>query len=348
MKIAICGTPSPLTYWFGHLVRAVVTQALGEPSFIGAGALSEAPAGWADQREAPLLWQTSVPERPLCDLMRETFDRVFIVADRPEDVAGYLRLGHNLSLWESLRFTSQSFSCLANLVGADRAVAVGGALYARTVEDAVESVCHALDVAATPAMAEQLLGPPAAPDDHMTFGSVLSRIAKARAPGAYWDDASDEERALVERTIGLYGETLAGARQIRFTWTIPMFLAVDRKGVALATPIGRMIDLTGPARVLLYGPFLHLPVGRWRLIAYIDIAENVSGNFLQMEVVSGLTDIAKVTAKLPAGGSFKFEMAFSVREPREPLQFRMHILEGAIEGALSLVGVELWNIVDGA
>jgi hypothetical protein len=62
---------------------------------------------------------------------------------------------------------------------------------------------------------------------------------------------------------------------------------------------------------------------------------------LKIEMMNGHDVIAQSLGPLPAEGSFVASIAGRIAEPREPLQIRLSIQQGAIEGALALGPVEM-------
>ena len=130
----------------------------------------------------------------------------------------------------------------------------------------------------------------------------------------------------------------------RFRWTRGVFLGVDQVGLPTNKLPAEWIDLTGPARILFYGPYFHLPVGAWGANISFAVDKNLSGNMLFAEVISGSKVIVTSTFPLPKTGAFEFTIPFEVTEPRDPVQIRMTILEGAIEGLLSLKDVTIFRM----
>ncbi len=95
------------------------------------------------------------------------------------------------------------------------------------------------------------------------------------------------------------------------------------------------IDLTGPARFIYYGPYFALPGGRWVAELVIEVSDCFSDNQIAIDVVSGGV-LAAVKAKLPARGIYSCELAFDIRAPSNPIEIRLQLLTGAIEGVLML------------
>ena len=77
--------------------------------------------------------------------------------------------------------------------------------------------------------------------------------------------------------------------------------------------ISRPVALLGRARVLIYGPLRRLPGGRWQARVVFKVSENISGNQLKVDLVSG--DIVfQGACALPPDGRFEFSFNFEVRD----------------------------------
>jgi len=107
------------------------------------------------------------------------------------------------------------------------------------------------------------------------------------------------------------------------------------------TPVPVMVDLTGGARVISYGPYAFLPPGSYRvtfLVGLSDDSRSMPFSFLAIQH-QGATTVAQARWKSPGGGifegSFQLEHVFC----NEPLEIVLRCEEGAIEGRLALVQI---------
>jgi len=97
--------------------------------------------------------------------------------------------------------------------------------------------------------------------------------------------------------------------------------------------------MVGRARYLVLGPYFHLPRGEWKVRVEIEVTHNESGNHIRSELVSGDAVVAAIHAPLPKEGVFAFDMTLTVLEPFLPIDVRIYMLYGAIEGTFLLRGV---------
>ena len=145
--------------------------------------------------------------------------------------------------------------------------------------------------------------------------------------------------ALAADALQGYEHLLAGHAAHTFSWPSSVFLSAEEKGAPVAGPI----SLMGGARCFLYGPYFHLPAGRWKATADFSVADNGSGNRLKLDVFTDQV-VFEGSCPLPAQGSFRLSVTFEVTEPRLPVQLRFFNEDGAIEGQFDLHEVSISRV----
>jgi hypothetical protein len=161
------------------------------------------------------------------------------------------------------------------------------------------------------------------------FDHLSGRLAK-----------SQEEAELVATFARDYDVILRKSKVRDVTWPRAIFLKVEPRDAPLDGPV----SLLGPARFLTYGPYLHLPAGEWRATVEIEAADCYSENRLSIDVCAAGVVIAAVTTTLPAFGVFACDMQFRLDDPMSPVESRLRLLTGAIEGQLLLRSVRFRRI----
>jgi hypothetical protein len=101
-----------------------------------------------------------------------------------------------------------------------------------------------------------------------------------------------------------------------------------------------MIDLTGPARCLLFGPYLCLPRGLWVVNFIVGFSDDALGMPFRIEVCGGSAILGAAIIKPIASGIFTAAISFSV-SLNEPIEIRLFSMEGAIEGRVGFVRARL-------
>jgi hypothetical protein len=127
---------------------------------------------------------------------------------------------------------------------------------------------------------------------------------------------------------------------LRIIWPGDVFTVADHPDQRA----GERISLAGGARCLVYGPYLHLPRGAWSARIVVDLDETTRDQSFAVEIVAKDV-IASVSTRPPSPGLFAIHLAFMVEKPEIPLEIRISLQNGAIEGAVSLLRVELSKVV---
>lgn len=126
-----------------------------------------------------------------------------------------------------------------------------------------------------------------------------------------------------------------GARAL--IWPAGLF----QEGIPPFRPATALMDLTGPARILFFGPYINLPEGFWVAEVRFRVAGNRSGNSLRFEVAASNEVVASSRIVLPLQGAFSTRIAFESTRADVPFEIRAILMEGAIEGDFQLVDVAL-------
>ncbi len=161
-------------------------------------------------------------------------------------------------------------------------------------------------------------------------------------------DLHDPEPQLTGQALALTRQVLApmlalatGAACGPIVLPLTCFYSGDQPGEQ-ASPI---MDTTGPARVLYYGPYFHLPPGRWRVDVQLFFPNDVPASMLAAEVL-GSTKLARVEFRPTHGGLFQASMNLTVDRPEERIEFRLWLLSGTISGQLGLRQIVLTHVGD--
>ena len=342
--IAICGTPSPLTRWVAHSAHRMASAAWGAHVFSGANTEEQFLDALGESTGGPFILLTDVPTRALMDRIVGTFDKILLVEDDPVDVIGFVHAERSVEVWQSVTIASQSLTTLNYLREKLSLPELRRNFYSLELGVAERAIGGYLGIEAVEALPGRPAGGIGITAEATVLSAILAEISHAKTPGGYFPEVGPIERDVIAAACRHLENIVRGSSYTRAEWPISLFLTCDKKGQPQWQHYSDPIDLTGPARTLLYGPYLHLPVGRWILNGSLSVIGNDSRNVIQIDINSGELGLAKVKAPLPAEGDFSFEIDFAVDEPREPMQLRIHILEGAIEGTLFLSSVKMSRV----
>lgn len=162
----------------------------------------------------------------------------------------------------------------------------------------------------------------------------VSLSAKLRQNTRDLPEPNDDDRDVIAQVLGGFYEHLGQPTPGETIWPRQCFLLGDQPNSAV--PVA--IDVTGRARIIFYGPYLHLPRGHWKARVLIGFSRDIRGMPFSIEAHSTeLLGKARVFAEI--GGIFEFEFTARVAAPHEPIEIRIMNEQGAIEGHMGLISV---------
>jgi hypothetical protein len=191
----------------------------------------------------------------------------------------------------------------------------GGALLVRRTPD--------LDLAATRRAIASHLGLPVPP------GPLAAESAVDLAAGT--PALSGQPLALLRQVLIPLQDFATDAASGPIVWPLACFYNGDQVN-ELAPPL---IELAGPARVLYYGPYFHLPRGRWRVDVQFFFSSEARNAPLAVEVTDSDT-LARVSMRPTRGGVFQASFPLAVTQPEKQIEVRVWLMRGAIEGQVGL------------
>ena len=335
MLFQVLGTPSSLSYACCALIQALADTNQGGHTLIQAVFLDDVRRVWAQIDRAnprPIILFSDCPSSALVTLVASTRMPCLVVLDDFDEAVFQVIETRDMALAETLRFVTQSY-CSLDACRGDGVLLVTAKDGRRPLREVLTRIAAHFGVEEpVEAASKTLLALGYAEDAPVT---LLHHIAKAglRLTSATSEAvrADAEGVAIVKLMASQYEGVGAGRGGRRIEWPTEMFLDWDRPGSFLTGPI----DMLGPARFIICGPYLHLTIGGWNAEVVIELLDNASGNRLGVDVFSGVI-LSGVTMPLPPCGVFTFSIPFRVDDPFLPVELRFQLLEGAIEGRLAL------------
>lgn len=126
-----------------------------------------------------------------------------------------------------------------------------------------------------------------------------------------------------------------GGKRYEISWPFGLFLSGD----AIGSPAPIVSDITGSARVLYYGPYLHVPDGKWLMRTIVGFSEGIEDMSFMLELLRAHNVIASGWIEPQRKGLFKVEMEVDLQVAEHPLEARLHSRTGAIGGLIGLAMV---------
>ena len=150
-----------------------------------------------------------------------------------------------------------------------------------------------------------------------------------------------EQKIVLRKLANAYEVMLRPQRIAVISWPVETLTNAET-----GSPVSGPIELTGPGRLLTFGPYLYLPKGRWKVSIIFSTANNVSGNIFMLDIFSPTTQavLAVGHLTLPVSGTFSTSLLIEVESALNALELRTFMPTGAIEGVLELVEIS-WQLI---
>ncbi|TAL81486.1 MAG: hypothetical protein EPN75_03995 [Beijerinckiaceae bacterium] len=336
MLFTVVGVPSPFALWAIPALKMLIEIGVGDFDFIHLSTVEQLRNDWQNRKTEHVLLFTDCPESELAQILSRNGNPTIFLREDPLQVAAHCEAQVPRESIAATRITTLSFATLHDI-----ALKCPNLKFSSYNPDSGELIRSFAEFFSIPLTEDQFseiirrLGTPPQMtpknDHHLTVSGAASHGSLQKV------SAIDDLAGCLTPFASIFNREAVNT----FDWPITVFLGTDKYGAPSNDQIEKKIDLTGPARILFYGPYFHLPPGKWEIIASFHVAGNLSGNALLIEVLSGLNVIAKGTFLLPIKGTYGFTIRFPVFEPREPIQLRASLSYGAIEGVFSLGEVKI-------
>jgi hypothetical protein len=254
--LCIFGVSTPLLHAAVSILKGALESLGGACALVAGNTVEGMRDGWVARRAASpasIIFTSDSPDDATVELFLRSGARVIVAVEDFVESAVYLRSARGLSTPEALRFLTQTLATLAPALTHEGALL----LNSRHADAPLASLLGpAFDFIGRPDLdvdaALRHIG--AKRDD------TLRHYAATHFPSPAADPPPADELATI-RALALPYQQLAHGRPMgAAAWPLELFLDWDRPGCFLRGPI----DLTGPARFIVCGPYLHLPIGRWR------------------------------------------------------------------------------------
>jgi hypothetical protein len=317
----VYGLPGPRTRSAAEALQAIAQIALRQCGAVIVNSISD----WDEACAAPenLIAIIQYPSPELCAHIADCAVPSLIVVDSPLHAVALLAADQNSDI-QSVRTVSASAACLAQMLG-------------RELADIRLANTNGLDAF--------IIGV-----DERSDGEIgseeLERVESHVRELSRLDDASHYRSTIAppaQSLIVLSEAVLPRSYDLeptgpdyRVAWPGSLFFLGD----APDTPMRAPVDLCGPARCLLYGPYLHLPAGCWSASVTVALAGCAGPRSFSLEAVCQDV-LAKGQFYCQGSGTFETHLEFSHGNPHVPLELRLFLDSGEIYGSLTSFEIKL-------
>ena len=160
----------------------------------------------------------------------------------------------------------------------------------------------------------------------------VASVSKAAEDGrAMLEKRSPLENELIDFLASQYDAIAEGRPLETLEWPVYALLRPEFPDRLTIGPI----DLTGPARHVYFGPYFALPAGAWSAEIALEVQDCYSDNHIAVDVFADRI-LSILRAQLPPSGVYGCQVRFEIEDPSKPVEIRMQLLTGAIEGVMQL------------
>lgn len=334
------GMPGVMSSWGVAALHAAAREAFGEYAVISTDTVEDLRQHVQSRTKEHAVLVSQFPEAKLSELILRVNLPFMLFLENPVDAVSYLARSTGQQDFALVRAVSASLACLEPFAHASAALVmrrndVGGRggidMLLKRIDEhfnidlTLDQITSALQHVGMTASGEKL--PVTPPKLEEAAAAVIAGYVPPREDGSELSGSLREavKKVLLPLEIGrgdVSGQPIS--------WPRAAFFSGDRPGGSLDDSL----DLTGGARCIIYGPYFHLPPGRWNAKLAFDIDEDCYGQIFTIEVHSGET-LGKLRVCPQGTGSFEASMLVDVVDPRIAIEVRFMMDSGAIEGRLS-------------
>ncbi len=334
--VIVVGAPSVMSVWGFDLVRAAATE-LAHADIRLVDRMDEVEEVPVAPNRARVFCLSQYPSPSLLAIIRAARVPVLAFLDEPIDSVRYLKEAMNCTFIEALRAQTAAATVYAALWDNPSVVLInrsGGWTTRRVVAQLLDQLGIKTTETAKEAFIVRFLGENGAAK--LPLETALSRHVFGYAKWGKTSTLSSEEITVIGQVLTPMMLAAIRSNIGPICWPSSVFLHGDRPNER--APL--VADLTGAARIIYYGPYLHLQAGRWQVRLILGFSHDIFGTPLSIEV-HGSELVAKALVKPKGEGIFRVSFSMVHRKPQDPLELRIRNDEGAIEGRIGLSRVHL-------
>ena len=341
--LSLVGTPSPKLHATLSVVRALVKVSLGEFEFISANTLADLKSNFhssSENRRSVLLY-ADYPQADMVSMLVEIDAPVAVCADDFATLAHYSVVWRDYGAVDAARFASMGLVNIEPLMTAPppNSLIINDEQVRLT--ELVSNLAELYRIPTGPSTIRQVLADLGeAERNDVSLGDFAARTTAGYATARdRLERRSPLENELIDFLAPSYDQIARGRPLNELEWPDYALLRPEFPDRLTVGPI----DLTGPARYFFYGPYFALSAGLWSADMSLEVQDCFSDNQIAVDVCAAEI-LAIIKMKLPSRGVYGCRIEFEIVDPSKPVEIRMQLLTGAIEGLIQVRGVRLQRI----
>lgn len=332
MLLAVFGTVGAVASFSLRAVECLAEAVQGTHYLIKSNSSTEFANAWEARKSDDVILFSDSPDATLTELILQSKVPFSVFVEPGDSIINSTWEAAGVDLWPA-RVRILSLAALHDLIVSSSAMVVRSDTRLRLEQLLTQLAVHYR----LPATEEQIkqaaikLGV-----NKREKGGPIVSVPSLPVPA---DKASCVDARWRERLAPLFANfaPLMECRRVdHLGWPSELFLAMGKNNTP--EPLTTPVELTGPARTFIWGPYLNLPSGRWQAQITMTCARNPSGCRMAGDIYSDVVHAAW-SFMLPEEGTYAFDIGFEVTEPRKAVEIRFFLREGMIDGSFNLRGV---------
>lgn len=334
MLLAIFGVPTATASLGAQIVQSVVRSAAGPTDIQTCRSLDELRSAWGSRTGQNILYYNESPSGEILRFFKKVKTPLLLFADDPIEVGVSLIAERSLELLQAIRVSSLCTVSLNELLRGSDVLRISTSRHSSvTLGELIRSIAAFYRFPPQDLLVEAVVS-----DVSFSLG-----LEKPVSPSTPWCELASSvspsvqaamsaaEFDFLESTLSYYRDPATS----RLKWACKLFMTAANS-VLGSSPI----DLTGPSRLFIHGPYMGLPCGRWVARFEFEACRNTFGFNILVHVIA---DEYLKTGRLavPHDGRFLTEITFTANDPSVPLQIQFLLERGAIGGEFRLLSMEI-------
>ncbi len=338
MLVCVVGTSTALTYWAFGVAAHAMEEAFGDFHRVHCTSAAEMFEQWRHRSDRCVLFTTDYLDESVCELLLESGAPIVALTDTAQLAIRTAAKLRALSCFDAIRLSSLYISSLAEALAHKATKVFSAEARNMRLADFVPQFLSALQLS-DPEMVARVLQRVTPPDAREETATVEEALQASQGDGdlddvtANWSVAEHET---YKQIAADYQDILDGARVREIVWPAAILYSA-----APGFRTDKPLDLLGPARLLVWGPYMHLTRGHWTASMEFEVAGNLSPNSVIADVLVGGEFAGLGEFDLPERGVYTWRLAFEVTDVAKPIEVRLTLNKAAIEGAFFLRQVRL-------
>lgn len=278
------------------------------------------------------LYLTNYPSLGVVDAIASGGLAPVLVIDEPSRSVMDLMASEGRTMLEAIRQHSASMVANLAVAGATSRSLVDGT-GRRRLNTVVHELVRALGLDIEPGTIANALAraEPGFAQETFIEEAITRRSASGRGVRGSADVEANATRILEPMVRWAYGHL-----DCPVVWPIGVFLSGDHPN----QPAPQIASLVGPARAIIYGPYLHLPPARYRAEIILAFSKHADDVAFTIEMHGASCRGRAIIQPRPAG-AYRGVFTFHHVDPKDALEIRLRSETGAIEGEIALVEMRL-------